>query len=104
MAAVFERVCLAICAVSGFLLTLEGGWYMVWGNLDLVCSATGSYLLVMDGSGVGIGEALGFGMATLGSASGGWSSWGRCIGSIIERCRVRVCGSVVRCGCGMQVM
>ena len=68
------------------------------GNLDLLHHATGSYWLVMDGSGVGIGEALGFGMDTLGGASGGWSSWGRRIGHSIERCFVRVCRSVVRCG------
>ena len=48
----------------------------------------------MDGSGVGIGEAIGFGMATLGVASGGRSSWGRRIGLVIELCH----GIVVRCG------
>ena len=52
----------------------------------------------MDVSGVGSGEALCFGMATLGGASGGQSSWERGIGNSIERCCVRVCGSVVRCG------
>ena len=98
MAAVCERLRLAIDAVSGVLFTLGGGWSTVWGNLDLVHCATGSYLLVMDVSGVGIGEALGFGMATLGGASGGRSSWGRSIGQNIERCRVRVCGIMVRCG------
>ena len=50
---------------------------------------------MVDGCGVGIGEALGFGMATLVGESGGQSSWGRRIGRSIERCRVRVCGSVV---------
>ena len=35
-------------------------------------------------------------MATLGGASGGRSSWGRRIGRSIERCCVRVCGSVVQ--------
>ena len=37
-------------------------------------------------------------MATLGGVSGGRSSWGWRIGRSIERCCVRVCGSVVRCG------
>ena len=52
----------------------------------------------MDGCGVGIGEAFGFGMATLGGASGSRYSWGRRIGRSVEICRVRVCGIVVRCG------
>ena len=41
MAAVCERVCAAIGAVSFFLLTLGGGRSMV-GNLDLVRRAIGS--------------------------------------------------------------
>ena len=49
----------------------------------------------MDCSGVGIGEVLVFVMDTLGGASGGRSSWGWRIGRSLERCRVRVCGSVV---------
>ena len=60
MAAVCKRVCMAIGAVSGVLFTLGGGWSTVWGTLDLVRRATGSYWLVMDGTVVGIGEALGF--------------------------------------------
>ena len=52
---------------------------------------------MLDGSDVGIMEALGFGMATIGGASGGPSSWERRMGRSVERCHVRVCGSVVRC-------
>ena len=48
----------------------------------------------MDGTGVGIGEALGFGMATLVGASGGRFSWGPRIGRSMERCRVLMCISV----------
>ena len=73
MAAVCEHLRLAIDAVSGVLFTLGGGWSTVWSNLDLVHCSTGSYLLVMDGSDVGGGEALGFGFATLGGASRGRS-------------------------------
>ena len=98
MAAVCERVRMEIGAVSGVLFKLGGGRSTVWGTLDLVLRATGSYWLVMYGNGVGIGEALGFGMAPLGGTSGGRSSWGRYIGRSMERCRVLVCGSVVRCG------
>ena len=43
MAKVFERVCLAMGAVSGVLFTLGGGWSSMWGDMDLVCRATGSY-------------------------------------------------------------
>ena len=43
MDAVFERVRLAIGAVSGVLFTLGDGWSTVWGTLDLVRRATGSY-------------------------------------------------------------
>ena len=94
MAAVCERVHLAIGAVSGVFFTLGGGWSTVWGTLDLVHRVTDSYLLMMDGTSVGIGEALGFGMATLGSVSGGRSSWGRRVGRSMERCCVLVCRSV----------
>ena len=58
-AAVCEYVRLAIGHVPGVVFTLGGGWSMVWGTLDLVRCATGSYLLVIDGTIVGIGEALG---------------------------------------------
>ena len=51
----------------------------------------------MDGTDVGIREALGFGMATLGGTSGGWSSWGRHIGRSMEFYRVLVCESMVLC-------
>ena len=57
MAAVCEGVRLAMGAVSIVLFTLGGGWSTVWGNMDLVRRAIGSYLLVMDGCVVGIGEA-----------------------------------------------
>ena len=50
-----------------------------------------------NGTGVGIGEALGFGMDTLGGVTWVRSSWGRRIGRSIERCCVLVCGSVVQC-------
>ena len=83
IAVVCERMRLAMGNVSGILFTLGGSWSMVWGNLDLVRHSTGSYGLVMDGSDVGIGGELGFGMATLGGASGGRSSWGRRIWSSI---------------------
>ena len=52
----------------------------------------------MDSCGVDIGMELGFGMTTLGGDSVGRSSWGWHIGRIIERFRVRVCGSMVQCG------
>ena len=55
---------------------------------------------MLNGSGVVTGEALGFGVSTLGGASGGQSSWGRRMGRSVERCRVHVCGSGVRCGFG----
>ena len=97
MAAVCERVSLEIGAVQGVLLTLGVGWSVVWGDLELFCCATVSYLLVIDGTGVGIGGSLGFGMATLGGTSEGQSSWGRRIGCSMERCCVLVCGSVVQC-------
>ena len=42
MAAVCDRVRLAIGPVSGVLFTVGGSWSTVWGNLDLVCCATGS--------------------------------------------------------------
>ena len=42
MAAVCDRVHLAIGPVSGVLLTLGGGWSKVWGTLDLVRRANGS--------------------------------------------------------------
>ena len=41
MAAVFDRVHLAIGPVSGDFLTLGGGWSTVCGTLDLVRRATG---------------------------------------------------------------
>ena len=54
----------------------------------------------------GVSMAGGFGMTTLGDDAGGWSSWGRRMGRRIERGRVRVCESVVRCGfvCGGLVV
>ena len=60
----------------------------------------------MDSCGISIGVEGGFGMTTLGGKFGGRSSWGRRIGLSIERCQVRVCGSVVRCGfvCGGLVV
>ena len=41
--AVYECVRLEIGPVSGVLFTLGGGWSTVWGTLDLVHRATGSY-------------------------------------------------------------
>ena len=76
IAVVCERVRLEMGSVAGVFFTLGGGWSAVWGNLNLVCHATGSYLLVLDGSGIVIGEALGFVMATFGGLSRGRSSWG----------------------------
>ena len=54
----------------------------------------------------GISMAGGFGMTTLGGATGGRSSWGQHIGRRIERGRARVCESVVRYGfiCGGLVV
>ena len=43
MAAVCERVSLAMCAMAGVLFTLGGGWSTVRVNLDLVRRATDSY-------------------------------------------------------------
>ena len=60
MAAVCVCVRLTIGPVSDVLLTLGGKWSTVWGSLDLVSHATVSKLLVVDGTVVGIGEALGF--------------------------------------------
>ena len=42
-AAVCDHVRLEIGPVSGVWLTLRGGWSKVWGTLDLVRRATGSY-------------------------------------------------------------
>ena len=71
MAAVCERVRLAIGVVSVFLFTLGGGQSMVE-NLDRVRRAIGSYGLAMDSGGIIM--AGGFGMINLGGESGGWSS------------------------------
>ena len=71
MAAVCDRVCLAINPVSGDLLTLGGGWSTVCGTLNLVCCATGSYLLFVNGTFGGNVEELDFLITTLGS-----NSWG----------------------------
>ena len=60
MAAVCDRVRLAIGPVSGFLFTLVGGWCTVWGTLYLVRRATGSYLPVVDVTILGIREAFRF--------------------------------------------
>ena len=54
----------------------------------------------------GISMVGGFGMTTLGGDAGGRYYWGRRIGCRIERGRVRVCESVLRCGfvCGALVV
>ena len=55
---------------------------------------------------LGISMAGGFVITTLGGEAGGWYSWGRRIGNSMERGRVRMCESVVRCGfvCGGPVV
>ena len=95
MAAVCERVRLEIGAVSVVLFNLGGGRSME-GNLDHVRRAIGSSGLEMDSGGISM--ARGFGTTTLGGEAGSRSSWGRRIGRRIERGRVRVCESFVRCG------
>ena len=80
--AVFERVRLAMGAVSIFLCTL-GGDRSMEGKRDRVRRAIGSSGLVV---GIfGIGMSGGFGMTTLGGDVGGRSSRGRRIGRRIER-------------------
>ena len=60
MADVCDRVCLEIGPVSGVWITLGGGWSKIWGTLDLVRCATGSYLPVVDVTILGIREAFRF--------------------------------------------
>ena len=83
--AVFERVRLATGAVSIVLCTLGGARSMAvkW---DRVRRAMGSSGLVVGVGGIGLSG--GFGITTLGSGSGGLSSWGRRIGHRMERSRV----------------
>ena len=82
--AVFERVSLAMGAVSIVLCNLEGAQSMA-GKWDRVCRA-----MVSSGLGVGvfsIGLSGGFGMTTLGSGVGGLSPRGQRIGHKMERGR-----------------
>ena len=79
---VCEPVRLAMGAVSIVLCTLGGAQYME-GKRDRVRRAIGSSGLVV-GVG-GIGMSGGFGIITLGSGAGGWSSRGRQIDRSIER-------------------
>ena len=79
--AVCERVHLVMGAVSIVLCTL-GGARSMEGKRDRVRHAIGSSGLVVGMDGIGMSG--GFGMNTLGSGKGGWSSWGRQIGRRIE--------------------
>ena len=80
--AVFERVRLAMGAVSIVLCTL-GGARSMEGKRDRVQLAIGSYGLVVGICGIGMSD--GFRMTTLGGDAGGRSSRGRHIGRRIER-------------------
>ena len=93
--AVCERVRLAMGAVSIVLCTL-GGARSMEGKRDSVRCAIGSSGLVVGMGGIGMSD--GFGMTTLGSGLGGWSSQGRRRGCKIERGRARGCKDVVRGG------
>ena len=95
MVVVCERVRLAMGAVSIVLCTL-GGSRSMEGKRDSVRHAIGYSGLVV---GIcGIGMSGGFGMTTLESGAGGWSSRGRHIGCRIERGRARGCKYVARGG------
>ena len=92
---VFERVRLAMGAVSIVLCTL-GGARSMEGKCDCVQLAIGSSGLVV-GMG-GIGMSGGFGMTTLGSGAGGRSYKGRRICLRIEPSWARGCKYLARGG------